>query len=358
MNNHQATFNTTDLARSLRVLVSAPVEEEGSLIAAVLRESGMSVSGTPSISALASAIAEGAGAAVVTEEVLHDETVPGLAQQLASQPPWSDFPIIVLIGRGMAAADAELAVRSRAPLGNVVFLERPIRPVILTSAVRSALAARQRQYEIRDHLLDRKQAEGAMRQAHDALESVVEQRTAALRRLSARLLRVQDEERRHVARELHDSPGQYLIAAKINLDLFSGIARPDSNYLRDAQLLIERAISDMRTLSHLLHPPLLDEAGFSSAARWYVDVLANAVELLPRWTFRTIFKGFLLISRRHSSAFFRRRSPTCTAIPRPAPSKCALPPTLPALPLPYRTTGRGSLRMCCDAFARTPPTPV
>ena len=206
----------------------------------------------------------------MTEEVLHDETIGVLAQQLTDQPAWSDFPIIVLTGGGMTTADTELAVRSRAPLGNVALLERPLRPATLTSAVRSALAARQRQYEIRDHLHKRKQAEDALQKAHDALESLVEQRTVALRRLSARLLRVQDEERRRIARELHDSLGQYLTAAKINLDVLSRVTG-DSNHLRDAQQLIERAISDTRTLSHLLHPPLLDEAGFISAARWYVE---------------------------------------------------------------------------------------
>jgi signal transduction histidine kinase len=136
--------------------------------------------------------------------------------------------------------------------------------------VRTALAARQRQYEIRDHLQKRAQAEEALRRAHDALESLVEQRTAALRRLSARLLRVQDEERRRIARELHDSLGQYLTAAKINLDVLARTSG-DGAYLREAQQLIDRAISDTRTLSHLLHPPLLDEAGFISAARWYVE---------------------------------------------------------------------------------------
>jgi len=261
---------TDHSSNDLRILVCAPFGKDGSLIAAVLRESGTSVCATASIVTLAGAIAEGAGAAVVTEEALHDQTIGVLAQQLADQPPWSDFPIIVLTGGGMTTADTELAVRSRAPLGNVALLERPLRPATLTSAVRSALAARQRQYEIRDHLHERKQAEDALQKAHDALESLVEQRTVALRRLSARLLRVQDEERRRIARELHDSLGQYLTAAKINLDVLSR-ATGDSNHLRDAQQLIERAISDTRTLSHLLHPPLLDEAGFISAARWYVE---------------------------------------------------------------------------------------
>ncbi len=262
---------TIDAANNdLRVLILAPFGKDGSLIESVLLESKIESLRVPSLEALTNAIAVGAGAAIVTEEVLQHMSIGVLAKLLAEQPPWSDFPIIVLTGGGMSTAATEHAVRSRAPLGNVALLERPLRPATLISSVRTALAARQRQYEIRDHLQKRAQAEEALRRAHDALESLVEQRTAALRRLSARLLRVQDEERRRIARELHDSLGQYLTAAKINLDVLAR-TKGDGAYLREAQQLIDRAISDTRTLSHLLHPPLLDEAGFISAAHWYVE---------------------------------------------------------------------------------------
>lgn len=152
---------------------------------------------------------------------------------------------------------------------------KTLRPATLISAVRSAITPRQGQCEIRDHLQERKQAEDVLRRAYDALESVEEQRTAALRRLSARLLRVQDDERRRIARELHDGLGQYLIAAKINLDMLARLNGDRGTCLREAQHLIEHAIADTRTLSHLLHPPLLDEAGFASAARWYVESFAR-----------------------------------------------------------------------------------
>jgi len=253
------------------VLVLAPFGKDATLIEAVLEDCKISSQSVPSVSHLTSAISKGAGTAIVTEEILQDESIHLLAKLLSEQPPWSDFPIIVLTGGGMSTAATELAVRSRAPLGNVSLLERPLRPATLISSVRTTLAARERQYEIRDHLDERQQAEDALRRARDELESLVGQRTAALRRLSARLLRVQDEERRRIARELHDSLGQYLTAAKINLDVLASSNGDGAVYLREAQHLIDRAISDTRTLSHLLHPPLLDEAGFASAARWYVE---------------------------------------------------------------------------------------
>lgn len=257
-------------SHDLRVLIFAPFGKDGTLMESVLAGSGIAVSVFDEPAELALAVPE-AGAALITEEVLRVETIDLIAGRIASQPPWSDFPIIVLTGGGMSTADTEVAVRSRAPLGNVSLLERPLRAATLISSVRAALVARQRQYEIRDHLHQREEAEEALRRAHDALESLVEQRTAALRRLSARLLRVQDEERRRIARELHDSLGQYLTAAKINLDVLSRNRHDGTDYLHEAQQLIDRAISDTRTLSHLLHPPLLDEAGFASAARWYVE---------------------------------------------------------------------------------------
>ena len=249
----------------------APFGRDAVLIEAVLNECKISCQSVPGASELITEIREGAGAAIVTEETLQDESIPLLAKHLSEQPAWSDFPIVVLTGGGVSTAATELAVGSRAPLGNVSLLERPLRPATLISSVRTALAARRRQYEIRDHLDERREAEEALRRTRDELESLVGQRTMALRRLSARLLRVQDEERRRIARELHDSLGQYLAAAKINLDVLVRSNGDGAAFVREAQHLIDRAISDTRTLSHLLHPPLLDEAGFASAARWYVE---------------------------------------------------------------------------------------
>lgn len=258
-------------ASNLPVLVFAPFGKDGALIERVLSTSSLHVVPFSKVEEFAAALGENAGAAVITEEVLHNGSISTIAQRISSQPPWSDFPIIVLTGSGMSTESTESAVRSRAPLGNVSLLERPLRPVTLLSAVRSALLARRRQYEVRDHLRQRAAAEDALRRAHDALESLVEQRTAALQRLSVKLLRVQDEERRRIARELHDSLGQDLTAAKICIDMLVQEKKTDSPHLRDARRLVDRCIADTRTLSHLLHPPLLDEAGFASAAKWYVE---------------------------------------------------------------------------------------
>lgn len=94
----------------------------------------------------------------------------------------------------------------------------------------------------------------------------------AIRRLTARLLNLQDQERRRIAREIHDSLGQYLAGLKITLDMMANPAfAKKTELLADCTEIVQRCISETRTISHLLHPPLLDEAGFASAARWFVN---------------------------------------------------------------------------------------
>jgi PAS domain S-box-containing protein len=93
----------------------------------------------------------------------------------------------------------------------------------------------------------------------------------ALRKLSGRLLGIQDQERRRIARELHDSLGQYLVGLKIAIEML-GHAPPEAtaSLLAECKEILDKSITETRTLSHLLHPPLLDEAGFASAASWFV----------------------------------------------------------------------------------------
>ena len=121
---------------------------------------------------------------------------------------------------------------------------------------------------------DSKVLEQAIRDDAAKLEKMVEDRTAELRRLSVRLMTTQDQERRRIARELHDGLGQELAVAKMILDnpLLEKSVRSDKA-CAEASSIIDRAIQAVRTISHLLHPPLLDEVGLLSAITWYVDGL-------------------------------------------------------------------------------------
>ncbi len=95
-----------------------------------------------------------------------------------------------------------------------------------------------------------------------------------LRQLSAKQLQLQDEERRRIARELHDGTGQVLTGLALMLDAVVRTARldePTRKALEKAKALAEKCTRDIRTLSYLLHPPMLDEAGLRAALAWLVE---------------------------------------------------------------------------------------
>ena len=122
-------------------------------------------------------------------------------------------------------------------------------------------------------ITERKRAEKSLQEAHDHLESLVALRTTAVRKLSSQMIRSQDQERRRISRELHDSVGQQLAHAKMSVQSLerSGLTDKDAKALGHVADTLDQCLTETRTISHLLHPPLLDEIGFSSAASWYVD---------------------------------------------------------------------------------------
>jgi PAS domain S-box-containing protein len=129
------------------------------------------------------------------------------------------------------------------------------------------------------------------KELRDRLEAKVKERTSeleqtesSLRAVTGRLLRAQDEERRRIARELHDSAGQLLAALSMNLvPMESKVTHLDSNLgksITDSIFLVDELSRQLRTMSHLLHPPLLDEAGLESALTWYVDGFAERSKIM------------------------------------------------------------------------------
>ena len=134
-----------------------------------------------------------------------------------------------------------------------------------------------------------KSAQEALHKANEELEMKVAERTfelesevndrkraeMSLRELTGRLLRTQDEERRHMARELHDHAGQTLVALGMNLSALRMAAESQSPKIvalaAESHQLSDDLSKEIRTLSYLLHPPLLDEVGLSSALGWYLD---------------------------------------------------------------------------------------
>jgi two-component system NarL family sensor kinase len=125
-------------------------------------------------------------------------------------------------------------------------------------------------------------------QSRSQLELLVHERTAKLQRLSQQLLRVQDEERRKIARDLHDSAGQTLTALKISVALLQRKLENDKRTCDEVAgiaRLADEALQEIRTTSYLLHPPMLDETGFSSAAQWYIEGFAKRSGMKVRMDF-------------------------------------------------------------------------
>ncbi len=124
---------------------------------------------------------------------------------------------------------------------------------------------------------DSKLVEQSIRDNALELERMVDERTAALRRLSVRLMTTQDEERRRIARDLHDGLGQELAVAKMVLGkaFQQNVADSERQVCIEASEIVDRAIQQVRSMSHLLHPPLLDEVGLLSALRWYLEGLTE-----------------------------------------------------------------------------------
>lgn len=178
----------------------------------------------------------------------------------------------------------------------------------LVSAVLIALGVANRNKQLRlnatvlaltTEAAERRRAEAELQEAHDELEQRVRERTTELsealarlkaemgvreraedqlRRLSVRLMALQDQERRRIARDLHDTTGQTLSAMKMNIAMLQEMSKDQpalAELLNDLNSLTNEALQEIRTTSYLLHPPLLDEAGFASAARWFVDGFAR-----------------------------------------------------------------------------------
>jgi len=156
--------------------------------------------------------------------------------------------------------------------------------------------------------------------AQAELESLIVHRTAELQNLSQRLLQVQDEERRKIARDLHDTTGQTLAALKMSISYLQESCKQNSAALAaasDIEQLADQAIEEIRTTTYLLHPPLLDEVGFACAAEWYIDGfakrsgikvkadIANSRERLPKRMEIALFRVLqesLTNVHRHSKA--------------------------------------------------------
>jgi signal transduction histidine kinase len=159
------TDPTTSWLASERVYVLALLERDSHLICQLLEKAGIGAESCSSASDESLASTLKGGCLIITEELLTPELIQSLRTLLGSQPPWSDFPLILLTQAGEVSVSTQKRRELRDPLGNVVLLERPIRPETLISTVQNTLRARRRQYQIRDQIEQYKRAEEALRRS-------------------------------------------------------------------------------------------------------------------------------------------------------------------------------------------------
>jgi signal transduction histidine kinase len=148
-----------------RTIILAPTGKDALLIASLLERLGMPCHHVKSVEELCVEIERGAGAVILAEEALAGGAIAKLRAVVEQQPPWSDFPLILLTVGGRVTPESERLREWRQPLGNIFLLERPIRPETLLSTLEIALRGRQRQYQIRDQMLQYARAQDALRRS-------------------------------------------------------------------------------------------------------------------------------------------------------------------------------------------------
>jgi signal transduction histidine kinase len=183
-------------------------------------------------------------------------------------------------------------------------------------------------------LQQKEQAHDGLRETKIRLENEIAERKAAeqklrasersLRELSGRLLQMQDDERRHLGRELHDSVGQYLAVLKMGLEVLkaekSSARAPAEQQFSECLRLVDQSITEVRTMSYLLYPPMLEEMGLEMAIGWYLEGFAK------RSGVRTAFEMPQPVGRVHRDAelaIFRILQESLTNIHRHSGSSTA-----------------------------------
>ncbi len=251
---------------SQRALILAPQGRDARIAASILQEGGLTADICKDLQGLIAEIAAGGGVAVMTDDAIRDTDLTALVKWIKSQPPWSDFPFVLLTQRGGGVERNPDAARQTQALGNVVFLERPFHPTTLVSVVRTALRGRLKQYEARARLEALREsesyargAEANLRRLNETLEARVRERTTELAATNRQLVG-QIEEREKVESTLRQMQRLEAIG-----QLTSGVAHDFNNLLTvvlgNIGFVEKSVVHDTKLKQRLSHMRLAAERG-------------------------------------------------------------------------------------------------
>jgi signal transduction histidine kinase len=235
------------------VLILAPTGRDAEATQILLDRDGIDCQVCPTLQALHSAIRSDTGAVLIADEAFAGADLSSLTKKLAAQPPWSDLPFVVLTRSGAAGRRVVAELHLPAALGNVMFLERPLNAVSLTSAIRTALRARRRQQQVRDYMAERAASAEVLRQLNETLEARVAERTEALRASEAALIQSQKMEAigRVTGGIAHDF-NNLLTAVVGNLELLQLRVADDERALTLAGAAFQAAMRGAKLTTQLL----------------------------------------------------------------------------------------------------------
>jgi signal transduction histidine kinase len=207
-----------------------------------------------------------------------------VCRRLKADPATAQIPVLHI-----SASFAKTEDRVRGLEGGAdAYLTEPLDREELLATVRALFRLRNAERQSRQYAAEAEKAKEALKRINEELASRVKERTAELEMrnseiqdLSRRLLRAQDDERRRISRELHDSTGQLLVTLKLNLAALASSENPAQKQviIQDATAIVDEMTRQLRTMSYLLHPPLLDEAGLAPALKWYVEGFCQRSEI-------------------------------------------------------------------------------
>ncbi len=228
---------------------------------------------------LCAMISDQAEAVFIGSEILAPESNPLLAQALQAQPDWSDIPVILSVPTGV---EAPLAAQAAKELGNLFILDHPVTHAAIKSALLPAFRSRERQRWIRDLMKECEHATRSLQESRRQMELAVQERTnelteeaSQLRRLTGALIVSEQNERRRLAKALHDNLQQLLASAKYRA---ASLNRVDNPPVKAAALEIETMLAEAmeasRSLASELTPPIIHESGLRTGMEWLVSYMS------------------------------------------------------------------------------------